>query len=405
MHTTLKTHFGFDGFLPLQKEIIESVLEGKDTLALLPTGGGKSLCYQLPAMLLPGITLVVSPLISLMKDQVAGLSESAIPAAYLNSSLGVKEERTVKERLKRNEIKLLYVAPERLLKEGFLDFLGTLGVSLLAVDEAHCISEWGHDFRPEYRNLARVRELFPKVPTIALTATATKKVRQDIVRQLAFGAHEVFCGSFDRANLYYSIRPKMDAYAEILAYIEAHPRQSGIIYCHSRAAVDRTAEELCADGVDALPYHAGLSGKERTKNQESFMKGGTRVIVATIAFGMGIDKPDVRFVIHHDLPKNIEGYYQETGRAGRDGKRAECILFFSYADKMKHEFFISKKTDPQQIRIAEEQLETMVTYCTAHHCRRKMLLQYFGESYPHAQCGNCDVCAAGPIPTIRYARR
>ena len=401
MQHALKKHFGFEEFLPLQKNIIENILSGKDTLALLPTGGGKSLCYQLPALMLPGLTLVVSPLISLMKDQVSGLEESNIAAAYLNSSLGVKDERLTKERIKKGEIKLLYVAPERLLKEGFMEFLKTLPVSLVAIDEAHCISEWGHDFRPEYRKISLIRSVFPTVPFVALTATATLKVRKDIISQLAFTDYQSFCGSFDRENLHYEIRPKQNTYEEILQYIEDHPGQSGIIYCHSRASVDRMAQDLCSDGIDALPYHAGLTPKVRAKHQELFMSGKTQIITATIAFGMGIDKPDIRFVIHHDLPKNIEGYYQETGRAGRDGKPAHCLLFFSYSDKMKHEFFIGKMTDLARIRIAEQQLATMVTYCTAHFCRRKMLLQYFGEEYKKQNCGTCDVChyAARPKAT------
>lgn len=392
MRETLKKHFGFDAFRPLQQGIIENVLAGKDTLALLPTGGGKSLCYQLPAMMLPGLTLVVSPLISLMKDQVSGLARSNIPAAYLNSSLGIREERRVMEELVGGTIKILYVAPERLMKEGFIGFLKGLSVSLIAVDEAHCISEWGHDFRPEYRNISLVRREFPGVPVIALTATATTKVKGDIVRQLAFNDYGAFCGSFDRPNLHYAIRPKQDAYAEILRYIEDRPGMAGIVYCHSRASVDRMAEDLTADGIQALPYHAGLSPKERAKNQELFMKGEVQIITATIAFGMGIDKPDIRFVIHHDLPKNLEGYYQETGRAGRDGKPAECVLFFSFHDKEKHEFFISKMTDAARIRAAEQQLEVMVTYCTARFCRRKMLLKYFGENYEKKNCEKCDMC-------------
>ncbi len=390
----------------MQQAIIENVLAGRDTLALLPTGGGKSLCYQLPAMMLPGLTLVVSPLISLMKDQVAGLEESNIPAAYLNSTLGVREERRIKDELKEGKLKILYVAPERLMKEGFMEFLKTLPVALFAIDEAHCISEWGHDFRPEYRKIALVRSLFPTAPVIALTATATTKVRADIVRQLAFNEYGSFCGSFDRKNLHYSIRPKQNAYAEILSYIEDRPGASGIVYCHSRASVDRMAEDLTADGIQALPYHAGLAPKERAKNQELFMRGEVQVIAATIAFGMGIDKPDIRFVIHHDLPKNIEGYYQETGRAGRDGKPAECVLFFSFHDKEKHEFFISKMTDAARIRVAEQQLETMVTYCTARFCRRRMLLKYFGEEYKTDECGKCDVCdyraGATPRTAIRW---
>jgi ATP-dependent DNA helicase RecQ len=369
-----------------------NVLKRRDTLALLPTGGGKSLCYQLPALIFSGITIVVSPLISLMKDQVAGLEESAISAAYLNSSLGVREEREIRARIQAGRVKLLYVAPERVMKPDFLEFVESLSVALIAIDEAHCISEWGHDFRPEYRKLAKLRDVFPGTPVIALTATATMKVREDIVRQLKFEKHGAFCGSFDRANLIYRIRPKQETYSQILAYAEDHPGQSGIIYCHSRAAVDRMAENLSADGISALPYHAGLDTKTRTANQEAFMQGRAQVVAATIAFGMGIDKPDVRFVIHHDLPKNIEGYYQETGRAGRDGLPAECILFFSYSDKMKHEFFIGKMTDPDRADIARRQLETMVTFCVSNRCRRRMLLRYFGEEYPKENCGMCDTC-------------
>jgi ATP-dependent DNA helicase RecQ len=392
MHEALKKHFGFEKFLPLQEEIIMNVLKRRDTLALLPTGGGKSLCYQLPALIFSGITIVVSPLISLMKDQVAGLEEGAIPAAFLNSSLGVREERETRARILAGRVKLLYVAPERIMKPDFMEFIESLSVALIAVDEAHCISEWGHDFRPEYRRLAKLRDVFPGTPFIALTATATPKVREDIIRQLKFEKSAVYCGSFDRANLIYQIRPKHETYSQILAYAEDHPGQSGIIYCHSRAAVDRMADDLTADGVAALPYHAGLDAKTRTANQDAFMRGKTHVIAATIAFGMGIDKPDVRFVIHHDLPKNIEGYYQETGRAGRDGLPAECILFFSYSDKMKHEFFIGKMTDPDRADIARRQLDTMVTFCTSPRCRRRMLLRYFGEDYPKENCGMCDSC-------------
>ena len=392
MQDLLKKHFGFSRFLPLQEKIIESIFKGKDTLVLLPTGGGKSLCYQLPALAFSGLTIVISPLISLMKDQVSGLNENGIPAVFLNSSLGVRETRVAQERLMNREAKLLYVAPERLVKEGFLDFLSKFSISLIAIDEAHCISEWGHDFRPEYRRLSIVREWFPDVPVVALTATATTKVRDDIVQQLRFRDPGIFCGSFDRKNLRYSVRPKTETYAQIVNYLEDHSRDSGIIYCHSRAAVDRMAGELVADGIVALPYHAGLSPKERTVNQEAFMKEEARVIVATIAFGMGINKPNIRFVIHHDLPRNIEGYYQETGRAGRDGLPADCILFFSYGDKMKHEFFIGKMGDPIRARIAQAQLDTMVTFCTADYCRRRMLLRYFGEEYPHARCNSCDVC-------------
>lgn len=392
MREILKKHFGFDKFLPFQEAIIGDVMDGKDVLAILPTGGGKSLCYQLPAVMLPGVTIVISPLISLMKDQVWGLTDNGIPAAYLNSSQGVKEEREVKERLKSGRIKLLYVAPERILKSGFLNFISELQVSLIAIDEAHCISEWGHDFRPSYRGLSELREAFPNATVLALTATATEKVIKDIESQLGFNGHGFYRGSFDRKNLTYLIYPKINAYSEILKYLLNHHNESGIIYCLSRAAVDQMAYSLNMDGVKALPYHAGLTTKERTENQEKFMTGGARVIVATIAFGMGIDKPDIRFVMHHDLPKNIEGYYQETGRAGRDGKNSKCILFFSYADKIKHEYFIGLRTDPDQAKIAREQLNAMISVCARNTCRRKMILKYFGENYGEGNCKNCDIC-------------
>ncbi len=392
MKDILKKHFGFDNFLPFQEQIISDILNKKDVLAILPTGGGKSLCYQLPALALEGITIVISPLISLMKDQVGGLKDNNIPAVYLNSSVGVKEERLVKERLKSGEVKLLYVAPERILKSGFLNFIGELPISLIAIDEAHCISEWGHDFRPSYRSLSEVREKFPETPVLALTATATAKVIKDIESQLGFVNHGFYRGSFDRKNLTYLIQPKVNAYNNILDYILKNSKESGIIYCHSRAAVDQMAYNLNIDGIKALPYHAGLTTKERTANQEQFMDDKAQVIVATIAFGMGIDKPDIRFVIHHDIPKNIEGYYQETGRAGRDGKNSKCILFFSYADKMKHEWFIKQKTDPDHARIAQNQLDAMVSVCSRFNCRRKALLAYFGEKYADNNCRNCDVC-------------
>lgn len=392
MRDILKKHFGFDNFLPFQAEIISDILNKKDVLAILPTGGGKSLCYQLPAMTLGGITIVISPLISLMKDQVVGMTRNNISAAFLNSSLGVKEERLIKEKLRAGEIKLLYVAPERILKSGFLQFLKELQISLMAIDEAHCISEWGHDFRPSYRGLSELREAFPDVPVLALTATATEKVIKDIESQLGFNGHGFYRGSFDRKNLTYLIYPKLNTYSNILSYIRNHPEESGIIYCHSRAAVDQMAYSLNVDGIKALPYHAGLTTKERTHNQEQFMESAVQVVVATIAFGMGIDKPDIRFVIHHDIPKNIEGYYQETGRAGRDGKNSKCILFFSYADKIKHEYFIKQKIDPDHARIAQNQLDAMVAVCSRFACRRKALLNYFGEKYPLSNCKNCDVC-------------
>ncbi len=395
MKRMLKKHFGFDTFLPFQEDIIADVLQKKDVLVILPTGAGKSLCYQLPALELPGTALVISPLISLMKDQVSSLERKEIAAAYLNSSQGVKETREVKQNVLDGKVRLLYVAPERIMKDGFLDFLSDVPISFVAIDEAHCISEWGHDFRPEYRKLGTLRETFPRVPFIALTATATKKVRDDIKTQLRFSTYAEHIGSFDRKNLNYSIRAKQNTYYHILSYVEDHPGMSGIIYCHSRNSTEKMANDLLSDGIDAVPYHAGLPQKERTENQEKFQKGEAKIIVATIAFGMGIDKQDVRFVIHYDLPKNLEGYYQETGRAGRDGKPSDCILFFSYSDKMKHEFFINQMKNPNRAAVAQYQLEKMVDFCTSPECRRKLLLGYFGEYYEKENCGACDMCTEG----------
>lgn len=393
MHYKLKKHFGFDKFLPFQEDIVASVLQRKDVLALLPTGGGKSLCYQMPALEFSGITLVVSPLIALMKDQVSSLEKNEIPAAYLNSSLTAKEERIIEEDVLKGKVKLLYVAPERLLKERFLDFLSDCSIALIAVDEAHCISEWGHDFRPEYRKLGILRKKYPDIPVIALTATATRKVREDIIKQLSFKpGYAVHAGSFNRENLNYIVRPKDNAYYYIQSYLEDHPKHSGIIYCHSRKSTERMADMLTSDGIEAVPYHAGLPQKERTKNQGKFAKGGVRVIVATIAFGMGIDKPDVRFVIHYDMPKNLEGYYQETGRAGRDSLPSDCILFFNYGDKMKHEFFIRQMKNEPRALVAQYQLDKMVSFCTSGECRRKLVLHYFGEVYNNENCRMCDIC-------------
>ena len=395
VHKTLKKHFGFDDFRPFQREIIEETLQGKDVLAVLPTGAGKSLCYQLPALEFTGLTLVISPLISLMKDQVEALGKKNIKAAYLNSTLTKDEEERIKTRIRKRETKILYVAPERVFKDHFLSFLEDFSVSLIAIDEAHCISEWGHDFRPEYRKLGELRKIFPHVPVIALTATATERVREDIVRQLDFKNHEEYIGSFDRSNLFYDIRSKENAYYEILAHLEDNPKDTGIIYCYTRASTERLAEKLVSDGIDALPYHAGLSKKDRSENQDRFQKGKVRVIVATIAFGMGIDKPDVRFVMHYDMPKNIESYYQETGRAGRDGKESRCILFFNYRDAMRYEYFINKTKDSMRSVVAEWQLEKMVDFCTSGFCRRKLILKYFGEEYEKGNCGMCDVCKGG----------
>src|SRR5438128_3005603 len=377
----LKQSFGFDSFRPLQEEIIRDALAGKDSFALLPTGGGKSLCFQLPAMARPGLTVVISPLIALMKDQVDSLQASGVPATFLNSSLAPGESRPRLRGLHNGEYRLLYVAPERLMLSGFLSDLKQWRVNLLAVDEAHCISEWGHDFRPEYRQLAELRQGFPGVPMMALTATATGRVRQDIVNLLKLHEPNCYVASFNRPNLSYRVLAKSKAYEQVLGFLRARPKESGIIYCQARKTAESVAERLTEDGIKAKPYHAGLTAPERSKHQELFLRDEVRVICATIAFGMGINKPNVRFVLHYDLPKNIEGYYQETGRAGRDGLPSECVLLFSVGDVVKQRRFIEEKSDSEQ-RIAHEQLRIMVAYAETRHCRRATLLRYFGETWP-----------------------
>ncbi|MBP1910575.1 DNA helicase RecQ [Methanolobus bombayensis] len=392
MHETLRKYFGYSDFRPLQKEIINDVLNDQDTFVLMPTGGGKSLCYQLPALLKEGITVVVSPLISLMKDQVDSLKENGIDAAYLNSTLKPAESRKIYEELKRGEIKILYVAPERLTMSGTITLLKSLDVSLFAIDESHCISEWGHDFRPEYRKLNFLKKKFPDVPIIALTATATPKVREDAIEQLGINGCGVYIASFNRQNLFYRVRTKKDTYNNLLQYLRKKKGESGIIYCQSRRTVDSLTKKLRKDGFNALSYHAGLTDLQRAKNQEMFIKDRADIVVATIAFGMGIDKPNVRFVIHYDLPKNLEGYYQETGRGGRDGLECECILFFSRGDKYKIEYFVKQKNKKEERDIAIKQLNDMVDYCESNTCRRKVLLRYFGEETSEDNCGKCDVC-------------
>jgi ATP-dependent DNA helicase RecQ len=388
----LRRYFGFSSFRPLQEEIIQDALAGRDVFALLPTGGGKSLCFQLPALVRPGLTVVISPLIALMKDQVDALTASGVPATFLNSSLAAGESRPRLRGLHNGEYRLLYVAPERLMLSGFLDDLERWNVNLFAIDEAHCVSEWGHDFRPEYRQLASLRDRFPKTPFMALTATATERVRADIVGQLRLREPRPYVASFNRPNLMYRVRAKSQAYDQTLEFIRARPRESGIIYCQSRKATESVAQKLNEDGVPARAYHAGLTSEERAKNQELFLRDETRVVCATIAFGMGINKPNVRFVIHYDLPKNVEGYYQETGRAGRDGLPAECLLLFSPGDVAKQTGFIEEKTDPRERQIAQEQLRQMVHYAEIAECRRASLLDYFGEEYPETNCGGCDNC-------------
>ena len=387
----LKTHFGYDAFRPLQREIIEDSLGGRDVFALMPTGGGKSLCFQLPALLRDGLTIVVSPLIALMKDQVDSLQASGIAATFLNSSLGAEEARARLRGLHHGEFRMLYLAPERLMLEGFLEKIANWKIAQIAIDEAHCISEWGHDFRPEYRELKKLRTHFPDVPTMALTATATERVREDILKQLKLREPRCYVASFDRPNLTYRVVPKAAPYEQLLAFLQARPGESGIVYCASRKATESIAQKLNADGISAKPYHAGLEPNERSRHQEMFLRDDVRVVTATIAFGMGINKPNVRFVVHYDLPKNIESYYQETGRSGRDGLPSECVLLFSAADVVKQTRFIEEKSESEG-RLAREQLRQMVHYAEARECRRTTLLRYFGEERPNEPCGGCDNC-------------
>ena len=389
----LKSTFGYATFRPLQREIIEANLVGEDVFALLPTGGGKSLCFQLPALARDGLTVVVSPLIALMKDQVDALQASGVAATFLNSTLGAEESRTRLRGLHRGDYKLLYVAPERLMLSGWIENLKTWNVSCIAIDEAHCVSEWGHDFRPEYRQLAKLRTALPEVPMMALTATATGRVREDIVTHLKLRDPQTFVASFNRPNLTYRVVPKDEPAKQIINFVRKREHESGIIYCASRATAERVAESLAGRGFLARPYHAGLDAAERARNQEMFLRDDTRIICATIAFGMGINKPNVRWVIHHDLPKNIEGYYQETGRAGRDGLPGDCLLLFSPGDIAKQTHFLDEITNEQERSIARAQLRQIVHYAESSGCRRAELLQYFGETFPLNNCGACDNCA------------
>ena len=389
---TLKRTFGYSTFRPLQREIIAATLAGQDVFALLPTGGGKSLCFQLPALARDGLTVVVSPLIALMKDQVDALQASGVAATFLNSTLGAEESRARLRGLHRGEFKLLYVAPERLMLDGWSENLKAWNVTCLAIDEAHCVSEWGHDFRPEYRQLARLRATLPGVPLMALTATATGRVRQDIVTHLQLRSPVTFVASFNRPNLTYRVTPKDQPLKQIIDFVRPREHESGIIYCASRAATERVAESLTSRGFSARPYHAGLTGEERSTHQEQFLRDDTRIICATIAFGMGINKPNVRWIIHHDLPKNIEGYYQETGRAGRDGLPADCLLLFSAGDVAKQTHFLDEISDEQEQQVARAQLRQIVHYAESSGCRRAELLAYFGEKFPLDNCGACDNC-------------
>lgn len=391
LHAKLKENFGFEKFRPNQEDIINCILSGQDTLAIMPTGGGKSICFQLPALLFPGITIVISPLIALMKDQVDGLKANGIEACFINSSQTEEERQFYIESLKSNTIKLVYIAPESL---SFLDnIFNSLAISLIAIDEAHCISSWGHDFRPAYTNLGYLKNRFPSTPILALTATADKATRKDISEQLNLKNPKLFVASFDRKNLSLEVRPALDRVKQIIDFIEEKPNESGIVYCLSRKTTEELAEKLQKTGISAKAYHAGLDSKIRSKTQDEFINDDCKVVCATIAFGMGIDKSNVRWVIHYNLPKNIEGYYQEIGRAGRDGLPSETILFESYGDVIQLQKFASQGLNAE-VQLAK--LERMKQYADALSCRRKILLSYFGELVTE-NCGNCDICKNPPL--------
>lgn len=394
MREILKQYFGYDDFRPLQEEIVTTVLKKNDAFVLMPTGGGKSLCYQLPALKFPGLTLVISPLIALMKDQVDSLKACGIPAEFVNSTLSPEEIDEIYKEASAGKIKILYAAPERFANRKFLGLLKSVEISLIAIDEAHCISEWGHDFRPDYRNLRVLRQMFPQVPLIALTATATAKVREDIVEQLDLQKAKFFISSFNRENLCLSVVEKKNAFQKLLRLLDKYRGASVVVYCFSRRETEEIAEKLDANGFKARAYHAGLSGEKRKEIQELFIKDRIDIIAATIAFGMGIDKPDVRLVVHYTYPKTLEGYYQEIGRAGRDGLQSECVMFYTYADTRKHEFFLDQMQDRKLKTHAEEKLGKMLDYAELATCRKKYLLKYFGEDFESESCGSCDICLA-----------
>ena len=389
----LQKYFGYDAFRDKQSEIIDQILNGKDVLVLMPTGGGKSLCYQLPAVLLNGLTIVISPLIALMKDQVDSLNLTGIPAAFLNSSQSDADQAAITQKLQNNQIKLLYLAPERIFRSGstLINFLRSLPVCLIAIDEAHCISQWGHDFRPEYLMLAGLKKEFPKTPVIALTATADKLTQKDILDKLALDHPTQFVSSFNRANITYRVIPRKNSFVQLLQFLERRKDDSGIIYCLSRKATEGLAEQLQNAGYAARAYHAGLENAEKVRNQEAFLRDEVRIIVATIAFGMGINKSNVRYVIHAHLPKNIEGYYQETGRAGRDGLPSDALLLYAASDSFKLREFAKVEGNEEQSAIMLKKLDDMVQYAQLQRCRRQYLMQYFNEDFPD-NCGSCDVC-------------
>ena len=387
----LKSVFGYDEFRDLQQTLILNVLAKKHSLGIMPTGSGKSICYQIPALIFPGLTVVVSPLISLMKDQVDQLRELGIKATYLNSSLPRSEYEDIVSDISRSKYKLLYIAPESLLTDRILWLLKSTDVSLITVDEAHCISEWGHDFRPEYRQLADLRDHFPQAAFLALTATATKTVRIDIAHILKIDSPNVFVSSFNRPNLYLAVELKTDAHRQIIDFLKFFPNESGIIYCATRKQVDEYTHFLQQKGLSVLPYHAGLTDSQRLHNQENFSRDDVQIMVATIAFGMGINKPNIRYILHTDLPKNIETYYQQIGRAGRDGEPASCLLLFNYGDLIKIKYFFKEKSETEQVH-ENNLLQQMLRFCETDVCRRQILLNYFGEEYAETNCQNCDNC-------------
>ncbi len=390
----LKRYFGYDEFRPLQSEIVDAVMDGSDTLVVMPTGGGKSLCYQLPALGLPGITLVVSPLIALMKDQVDALKANGVPAECLNSGMSGEEQSRVQIKTRRGELKLLYVAPERIARPGFQRFLESIELSLIAVDEAHCISQWGHEFRPDYRNLRQLRHITPETPVIALTATATQRVRDDIVAQLDMKSPSVYTGSINRPNLRYAVFPNTGKYDTLVERLRRRQGSSAIVYRGSQKGCDELAADLTEEGFKSLPYHAGLGSEIRQRNQDRFVRDQVDVIVATVAFGMGIDKPDIRLVAHYDMPGSIERYYQESGRAGRDGLSSDCIVFYGAQDREREMFFIGRMESDLERESAQSKLDAMVSYCQTGACRRAALLRYFGEEPSEESCDSCDVCEA-----------